>query len=102
MKPNLGEMERVRREICLEADFEAPAFAHAFASFQRTYHVAPSHASCAPDVFARFCTLYARAVDTHRHVTRLAFEGVPLVVAILAPGTLALEGEVDETRMGDW
>ncbi|GAC1301142.1 MAG: hypothetical protein NVSMB19_08910 [Vulcanimicrobiaceae bacterium] len=83
-------------------DFGDAAFAHAFASFRRTFNVAPLRAYCAPDVFARYCELFARASDAHRHATRLAYDGVPLVAAILAPGTLALEGEVDETQMGDW
>ncbi|GAC1309039.1 MAG: hypothetical protein NVS2B3_00810 [Vulcanimicrobiaceae bacterium] len=86
----------------LEAAFGREAFARAFAAFRRTYNVAPQRASCAPDVFARTCELFARAGDAHRHATRLAYEGVPIVAAVLAPGTLALDGEVDETQMGDW
>lgn len=95
-------MERVRREVRLAQDFGATAFASAFASFRKTFNVAPLRASCSPDVFARFCALYARSDDAHRHSTRLTYDGVPLVAAVLAPGTLALEGEVDETQMGDW
>lgn len=95
-------MERVRREVRLDDAFDAEAFARAFASFRQTFNAAPLRASCAPDVFARYCELYARSSDAHRHATRLVFAGVPLVAAILAPGTLVLEGEVDETQMGDW
>jgi hypothetical protein len=32
----------------------------------------------------------------------LRYDGVPVVSAILAPGTIVFEGEVDEERMGDW
>lgn len=95
-------MERVRREIRLEGGFDAATFARAFASFRQTYNAAPLRAECAPDVFARACDLFARPGDAHRHATRLAFEGVSLVAGIVAPGTLVLEGEVDETQMGDW
>lgn len=95
-------MERVRREVRLDAAFDGAAFARAFASFRQTYNVAPTQAFCAPDVFARACALLARASDVHRHATRLTYEGVPLVAAIVPPGTLVLEGDVDETQMGDW
>ncbi len=95
-------MERVRRIARLRADFDADEFARAFATFRETYNVAPQHAWCAPDVFARYCAVFTRADDAHLHGTRLRFEGVALEVAILAPGTLAIEGEVDETQMGDW
>jgi hypothetical protein len=83
--------------------FDRASFERAFASFRQIYNVAPSRAVCAPDVLARFCDLYGtRDATVHRHSTRLAFEGVPLHAAVLAPGTLALEGEVDDVRMGDW
>ncbi len=52
--------------------------------------------------FARYCELFTRSSDAHRHSTRLRYDGIPLVAAVLAAGTLALEGEVDETQMGDW
>ncbi len=95
-------MERVRREVRLGDDFDDGAFARAFAAFRELYHVAPAVASCAPDVFARFCAVFARAGDAHRHATQLRFEGVPLAVAILPPGTLAMEGDVDRAQWGDW
>jgi len=95
-------VEHVRREVRLGAGFDGAAFARAFAVFRQTYNVAPLRALCAPDVLARFCELSDRAGSVHQHSTRLRFEGVPLVAAILAPGTLAVEGEVDEERMGDW
>lgn len=95
-------MERVRREVDLGANFDAESFARAFATFRRTFNAAPRRASCSPDVFARYCEVFVRAADAHRHGTRLSFEGVALEVAILAPGTLVIEGEVDETQMGDW
>lgn len=95
-------VERVRREVRLDPAFGDVAFANAFASFAKMYNVAPLRAYCAPDVFARYCEVFGRSSDTHRHATRLQYDGVPLVAAILKPGTLALEGEVDETHMGDW
>ncbi|GAC1558253.1 MAG: hypothetical protein NVS3B17_07880 [Vulcanimicrobiaceae bacterium] len=95
-------MERVRREVCVGDAFDGAAFGHAFAAFRQLYNVAPERASCAPDVLARFCEVFATATVTHRHATNLRFEGVPLVAAILPPGTLAMEGDVDETQMGDW
>ncbi len=95
-------MEHVRREIRLREAFDAREFARAFGTFRELYKVAPERATCAPDVFARCCVLFATASATHRHSTQLRFEGVPLGAAILAPGTLAMEGEVDETEMGDW
>ena len=95
-------MERVRREVRLDATFSDAAFANAFASFRRIYNVAPLRAYCSPDVFARYCELFTRSSDAHRHSTRLCYDGIPLVAAVLAAGTLALEGEVDETQMGDW
>jgi hypothetical protein len=97
------KLETVRRETILGANFSAEAFADARAAFVRTYNVAPLRALCAPDVFARFCDLFdAAAGASHRHSTRARFEGVPLVAAILAPGVVVFEGEVDEERMGDW
>ncbi len=96
-------LETVRRETKIGESFTAEAFADAFAAFRRTYNVAPLRALCAPDVFARYCTLFERdAGAAHRHSTRARFEGVPLVTAVLAPGIVIFEGEVDEERMGDW
>jgi len=36
------------------------------------------------------------------HSSRIAYQGIVLVCGIVAPGTIAFEGEVDEDRMGDW
>jgi hypothetical protein len=93
----------VRREARLAAGFSREDFERGFATFKQTYNVAPLQALCAPDVLARFCELYGRASDSvHQHSLRLAFDGVPLVAGVLAPGTIAFEGDVDEERMGDW
>ena len=103
----------VRREAQLGALFSRDEFESGFATFKQTYNVAPLRAFCAPDVLARFCELYGRGGDrVHQHSLQLQFDGVhslrlrhdgvPLVAAILAPGTIAFEGEVDEERMGDW
>jgi hypothetical protein len=60
-------------------------------------------ALCAPDVFARYCELFERDGEAaHRLSTRARFEDVPLVAAVLKPGVVVFEGEVDEERMGDW
>jgi hypothetical protein len=96
-------LETVRRETEIGAKFSAQAFAEACAAFRRTYNVAPLRALCAPDVFARYCELFERDTEAaHRHSTRARFEDVPLVAAVLKPGVVVFEGEVDEERMGDW
>ena len=56
---------------------------------------------CAPDVLARFAALTGRSPDDALQRS-LRYEGVPVGAAILAPGTVVFEGEVDEERMGDW
>jgi hypothetical protein len=96
-------MQTVRREIALGDRFSSEAFADAFAAFAKIYNVAPSRALCAPDVFARFCALFeGSAAAAHRHSTRARYAGIPLEAAILRPGLVVFEGEVDEERMGDW
>lgn len=96
-------MEFVRKEIHLGPEFSIDAFERAFAQFRSLYNTPPLRAVCSPDVLARFCTLFERSTDVaHRQSTRLTYEGVPLVASIIAPGTIAFEGEVDENRMGDW
>ncbi len=92
----------MRREIRLGSTFDAEAFERACTAFRELYNVEPQRALCAPDVLARFCDLYERAHHVHQHSTRLAFRGIPLTAAILAPGTVAFEGEIDPARMGDW
>jgi hypothetical protein len=96
-------VEFVRKEVHLGSAFSTQTFEGAFAQFRRMYNVAPLRAVCSPDVLARFCALYERSPEVaHKHSTRVRYEGVPLVAAIMAPGTIAFEGEVDENRMGDW
>ena len=96
-------MENVRREINLGSTFSAADFERAFTQFRELYNVRPHRVVCAPDVLARYCTLYERHPESaHLHSARIAFDGVPLVAAVIAPGTVAFEGEVDEERMGDW
>ncbi len=56
---------------------------------------------CAPDVLVRFTALHARSGDD-AFTRELRHEGLPVVPAILAPGTVVFEGEVDDVRMGDW
>ncbi len=61
----------------------------------------PERVLCAPDVLQRFAALYARSADDALS-RRLRFEGITLESAIVAPGTIVFEGQVDEERMGDW
>lgn len=78
-----------------------PAFEAAFARFRQLYHLRPQRVLCAPDVLQRCAVLFARTADDA--LSRdLRFDGIPLVSAIVAPGTIVFEGEVDEERMGDW
>lgn len=65
------------------------------------YNVAPERVLCAPDVLGRFAALYARSSDDALR-RDLRYDGIPVVSAILAPGTIIFEGEVDSERMGDW
>lgn len=90
----------MRRELRLERDFSANDFERAFERFVQIYNVPPMRARCSPDVLERFCTLYERTAATTMREFR--YHGIPIVAAVLSPGTIAFEGEVDEDRMGDW
>jgi hypothetical protein len=93
----------VRREVEVGKAFSEDAFERAFAHFREMYNVEPQRVLCAPDVLARYCLLFERSEDfAHQHSGRVRHAGVPLEAAVLAAGTIALEGEVDEDRMGDW
>jgi hypothetical protein len=94
-------MERVRWTVALGRAFDEAALDEALAGFRRLYNVAPERVLCAPDVLGRFAALYARSSDDAMH-RDLRYGGVPIVSAVLAPGTIVFEGEVDEERMGDW
>jgi hypothetical protein len=94
-------LERVRWHAILPPTFDEAAFTEAFAGFRRLYHVRPERVLCAPDVLQRFAALYARSADDALS-RRLRFEGITLESAIVAPGTIVFEGQVDEERMGDW
>ena len=91
----------MRWTVELGTVFDEPAFEAALAGFRRLYNVAPLRVLCAPDVLSRFAALTARSADDAMR-RDLRFDGVPVVSAILAPGTIVFEGEVDEERMGDW
>jgi len=91
----------VQREIRLDIPFAADEFERAFDRFVQTYNVAPSVARCSPEVLDRYCRLFERFDDAARR-REIRFRGVPLYAAVLPNGTIVLEGEVDETRMGDW
>jgi hypothetical protein len=98
-----AEVEHVRREARLGTGFSANDFERAYRQFVEFYNVAPQRIACPPDVLSRFSTVFERSADAaHRAVGSLFYEGVPLVAAVLPPGTIAFEGEVDEERMGDW
>jgi hypothetical protein len=82
-------------------DYDEEAFAAALHRFRQLYNVAPQRVLCAPDVLIRFAALHAPSgEDALRRA--LLHAGLPVVSAILAPGTIVFEGEVDEERMGDW
>ncbi len=91
----------MRWQVALGARYDDAAFAEALSGFRRLYGVAPLRIVCAPDVLQQAATLFARSSDDA--LSRdLRFDGIPLVSAIVAPGTIVFEGEVDEERMGDW
>ncbi len=94
-------LERVRREVRLDTRFAADEFERAFDRFVQTYNVAPSVARCSPQVLDRYCTLFERFDDAARR-GEVRFRGTPIYAAVVPNGTIVLEGEVDETRMGDW
>jgi hypothetical protein len=94
-------LERVRRTVPLGASFDAAALEDALAGFRRLYNVGPDRVLCAPDVLVRVAALTARSGDDALR-RELRWVGIPVVSAILAPGTIVFEGEVDEERMGDW
>jgi hypothetical protein len=94
-------LERVRWTVRLGDGFDEDAFESAFAGFRRLYNVPPLRVLCAPDVLQRYAALFGRdADDAHRRSLR--FDGIGLSSAILAPGTIVFEGEVDDVKMGDW
>ena len=96
-------VEFVRREVRIGSDFDADRFGEALASFRAQYSVMPERGVCAPDVFARAAELFAgSAAAAHRHSTRVRFAGIPIVAGVVAPGSIVFEGNVDETKMGDW
>lgn len=91
----------MRRTVALGAAFDDEALATAFAGFRQLYNVAPERVLCAPDVLGRLAALIARSADDAL-ARDLRYDGVPVVSAILAPGTIVFEGHVDPDRMGDW
>ena len=87
--------------VALGSAFDETAFEAAFTRFRQLYHVRPERVLCAPDVLARYAAVFARTADDA--LTReLRYDAIPLASAILAPGTIVFEGQVDEERMGDW
>jgi hypothetical protein len=91
----------VRWTVTLGTTFDVAAFDRALIGFRRLYNVVPERVLCAPDVLTRFAALTGRSAD-EAMARMLRYEGVPVGAAILAPGTIVFEGEVDEERMGDW
>jgi hypothetical protein len=94
-------LEHVRWQVEIGASYDDAAFTEALIGFRRMYGVAPLRVVCAPDVLQRAASLFARSGDDALS-RELRFEGIPLVSAVVAPGTIVFEGEVDEERMGDW
>jgi hypothetical protein len=86
--------------VRLGRHFGPAEFERAFRSFQQLYQVRPLRVLCSPDVLDRYCEIYGESGDAHRREVR--FDGVRVTAAIMAPGTVAFEGEVDQDRMGDW
>jgi len=87
--------------VRLGRGFTADEFARAFRGFRELYIADPKVIHCSPDVLERFTVLFEGG-DPAASARALRYSGVPLAAAILAPGTVAFEGEVDEDRMGDW
>ena len=87
--------------MLLGRGFSADEFARAFAGFRELYNADASIVYCSPDVLERFALLFEGG-DAAASARALRYGGVPIAAAVLAPGTVALEGEVDEDRMGDW
>lgn len=87
--------------VALGARFDEDEFGRALEGFRRLYNVAPLRVLCAPDVLTRFARLHSPAPDA-AHRRDLLHRGLPVVAAVLPPGTICFEGEVDEERMGDW
>jgi hypothetical protein len=96
-----GALERVRWTVTLGGKYDADDFEIALRGFRRLYNVAPQRVLCAPDVLVRFAALHAHSSEDALR-RELLHAGLPVVSAILAPGTVVFEGEVDEERMGDW
>ena len=64
------------------------------------YQVRPSAVLCSPDVLERYCEVFERSGEAHHREVR--FDGIRITAAIMPPGMVAFEGEVDQDRMGDW
>ncbi len=91
----------MRWTVALGASFDETSFERAFTRYRHLYHLRPQRVLCAPDVLTRYSSVFARTADDA--LTReLRYDGIALVSAILVPGTIVFEGEVDEERMGDW
>ena len=81
--------------------FTPHAFERALASFLQIYNVPPQRIMCSPGVLSRYCLLYEKTPQAaHKHEIR--HDGIPLCAAILPPGVIAFEGEVDDVVKGDW
>jgi hypothetical protein len=93
-------LEHVRREVRLGRHFGPAEFERAFRSFQQLYQVRPLRVLCSPDVLDRYCEIYEESGEAHRR--EVVFDGVRVTAAIMPPGMVAFEGEVDQDRMGDW
>ncbi len=95
------DLERVRREVQLGRGFNEADFERALRRFREMYQVFPERILCSPDVLERYCAVY-ECGDARAAQRALRHDGIPIAAAVIAPGTVAFEGEVDEDRMGDW
>jgi hypothetical protein len=99
--PREAYLESVRRETRIGRGFGVADFERALNNFRELYHVRPEIARCSPDVLERLYALLGYDAQSLLH-QEIFHDGLPIVAAVLAPGIIAFEGEVDEDRMGDW
>lgn len=91
----------MRRETRIGRGFGFADFERALDKFRELYHVRPAVARCSPDVLDRLASILGYDAQTSLG-REIVHESMPIVAAVLAPGTIAFEGDVDEDRMGDW
>jgi hypothetical protein len=96
-----ADLERVRSVVFLGERFSSADFEAAFNGFRSLYNVLPDRIVCSPDALYRYCDLFGVSENEARH-SDLRYHGILVAAGILPPGTVAIEGEIDPDRMGDW